>query len=783
MTEPAERVVYTPGGITLAAGKRLQVSVPPVVFRARLTGLLFDTNKAFLLPAGIHGMRALKRLFDERKNPKLLITGHTDRAGADDFNLTLSNERAESMSAYLRDAVEEWFKFYGKNIANEKRWGEHEDRLMLGQVVPADKLVDAGGPPPASPGNVKAFQQLSNETRGTKLAVDGKLGDESRRALIAAYMAQPGTSLPDGVVPLTHGCGPFHNEVPTAPGVAEQRNRRAEIFFFEGEVKPPPRKRCPAPKGCPEYPEWVKSATKTIDLDRGVGNLTVQVRDAGGAAIDGAAVHLEGPFSEDGKTDASGAATFSDLPAGAYTVAAAREGFEDSETTAVVSDGSEVTAPLTLKAADMVIRLVGADGAKQPGQSFRLEREDGTLIADGKSDADGIIRTKRTAANVRLLLDVPRPVRLRVRRPGSTDESALVTVAPDAEVEFVFQIADAKTARIVDEKGGTVLDSLGVGAEGKGTARTKVAQTRTFALVAVPEKGPFGPSAPASPVRVEVSPDPEVKKFKGRAPGTGDEVDAMEIFAGQGVELVFEIAGSKEALLMEVAGDFAFQTGDPNRADDQGRGTAFVVPEKTAAYQLTILAGGQRMAISENRVEVSVREPRPRVTQFFARTPAGDVPSVQIQPGDKVEFVCVAEEADFIQLVQRPGPEDPLLGAPVAELADGRATMRVAPTADSEFTAVAFARAAAVQSEESSVVSVAVRGSLELAGNEPGARFFLFDSKGRAVRANDRTGIAVTPPPRSDEEFQFDDRGSARFENLPVDTYTIGYSVFFGLQG
>ncbi len=783
MTGPSERVAYTPGGIKLTAGKRLQVAVPRPVFRARLTGLLFDTNKAFLLPAGIHGMRALKRLFDERKDPGLLITGHTDRAGADEFNLTLSSERAENMSAYLRDAVEEWFRFYGKSVADEKRWGEHEDRLMLGQVVPADKLPDAGSPPPASTGNVKVFQQLSNEKRGTKLAVDGVLGDQSRRALIAAYMAQPETSLPSGVVPLTHGCGPFHNEVPTAAGVAEPRNRRAEIFFFDGPVKPSPRKRCPAPSGCPEYPEWVRNATRTIDLDRGAGKLTVQVKDEAGKALEGAAVHLDGPFSEDAKTDATGAAAFADLPAGAYTVAAAREGFDDGETTAVVGDGSDVVAPLTLKAAQMTIRLVDATGAKQADRFFRVEGEDGTAIAEGKSDAEGIIAVKRSVPNVRLLLDSPQPVRLRVRRPGSTDESSLLAVGPGADVEFVFQIADARTARIVDGKGVAVLDGLAVDAEGKGTAHTKVAQTSTFALVAVPANGPFAPSLPACPVRVEVSPDPAIRKFKARAQGTGDEVDALEIVAGQGVEFVFEIAGAKEALLMEVAGDVALQTGEPNPADDGGKGTAVATPEKTTAYELTVLAPGQRMAISDNRVEVSVRQPRPRVTGFFARTPGGDVPSLQIQPGEEVELVCAAEEADFVQLVQRPGAEDPLLGAPVAELAEGgRASIRVAPTVESEFTAIAIARAAGVQSPESSVVSVAVRGSLDLAGNEPGATFFLFDSQGRPVRANDRTGIRVTPPAAGDEQFRFDEHGGARFENLPVDTYTIGYSVFLPLQ-
>ncbi len=365
MAESAERVPYKEGGIRLAMGKRFQVELQAPVLRARLTGLLFDTSKSFLLPSAIHGMRALRRLFDARKNLKILITGHTDRAGTDAYNLKLSSERADSMSAYLRDAVDEWMKFYGQDIAAEKRWGEHEDSLMIGQVVPAGKL-EGGSPPPLTTANVEAFQRFSNETRGTSLAVDGKLGPQSRRALVDAYMKQPGTSLPDGTVPLTHGCGPFHNDVPTPPGVAEQRNRRAEIFFFEREVKPPPRKPCPGPRGCPEYPEWLKSTTKTIDLDRGVGTLTVKVQKEGGGAIEGAAVHLEGPFSDDGKTDASGVATFADLPAGSYTVSAEQDSFDDARTTAELGDGSQVEVDLALRAQLFDLDVLVQDEAKNP---------------------------------------------------------------------------------------------------------------------------------------------------------------------------------------------------------------------------------------------------------------------------------------------------------------------------------------------------------------------------------------------------------------------------------
>lgn len=419
MAKPVERVPYKEGGIALSMGKRFQVELPAPVLRARLTGLLFDTSKSFLLPSAIHGVRALKRLFDEHKNLKLLITGHTDRAGSDAYNLTLSNERAESISAYLRDAVDEWTKFYGPNISAEKRWGAHEDSLMIGQVVPAEKL-EGGSPPPVTKANVEAFQRFSNETRGTSLDVDGKLSTQSRRALVAAYMAQPETSLPPGVVPLTHGCGPFHNDVPTAPGVAEQRNRRAEIFFFEREVKPPPRKRCPAPAGCPEYPEWLKSTTKTIDLDRGVGTLRVNVRKQGGGAIEAAAVHLEGPFSEDGKTDGSGAVTFADMPAGSYAVSAAHDGFDDARTTAVLGDGSQVEADLVLQPLLFDLDVLVEDEAKNPLSDAVVE-----------INAPGVDAAKTNEKGIAHFTGLPRGnFRLTATHPGFKKGSVETPVPP-----------------------------------------------------------------------------------------------------------------------------------------------------------------------------------------------------------------------------------------------------------------------------------------------------------------------------------------------------------------
>jgi hypothetical protein len=255
-----ESIDYVTGGVKLTIGKPAVVKVPPNNSVARMTGLLFETDKAFLLPHAIKGVRRLRQIYDEHPKLAVLVNGHTDRAGDADWNLGLSDERAKAIAAYLTNQVEPWFAFYGEGVHFKKKWGVREDQHMLlalklfaGPVsgTKTDEFIAA----------VKAFQGDAS------LDPDGKAGPNTRKALIKRYMEQDGTTLPAGVVPLTHGCGEFHNEVPTDDGVAEEKNRRVEVYFFEGEVKPAPVAKCPGPNGCREHEKWKAAATKIVDLD------------------------------------------------------------------------------------------------------------------------------------------------------------------------------------------------------------------------------------------------------------------------------------------------------------------------------------------------------------------------------------------------------------------------------------------------------------------------------------------------------------------------------------
>jgi hypothetical protein len=125
------------------------------------------------------------------------------------------------------------------------------------------------------------------------LEPDGDLGPITRRKIVEEYMAVDGTSLPDGVEVVVHGCGenfPAEMPDPAAPedpaaqpgqprSEADQAlDRRVELFFFDGEIgvhPPPPGDNSPA--GSTVYPHWRRLARETHDFLVRTNTITVRV--------------------------------------------------------------------------------------------------------------------------------------------------------------------------------------------------------------------------------------------------------------------------------------------------------------------------------------------------------------------------------------------------------------------------------------------------------------------------------------------------------------------------
>jgi outer membrane protein OmpA-like peptidoglycan-associated protein len=252
----------------------------PAVVRARLLGMFFDTSKSFLLPGAIPGIRGVKRLYDQFPFGKVLVVGHTDTAGDPRYNDVLSLERADAIAAYLQDDVDAWLVWYGPAVSWEKRWGRHEDLLMIGALPDA-----ASRPPGEDP--VVWFQ------KGRGLEVDGVAGPQTRRALVTEYMGMDETTLPDHVELVTHGCGESFPAVATGDGRSEQDNRRVELFFFERGIEPSPPAEI-SPPGSREYPQWLAAVQETFDFEAvQLRTIALRLLDSDKEAVGGAHYRIE----------------------------------------------------------------------------------------------------------------------------------------------------------------------------------------------------------------------------------------------------------------------------------------------------------------------------------------------------------------------------------------------------------------------------------------------------------------------------------------------------------
>ncbi len=64
-------------------------------------GVYFDTNKSAVKGASATTLDKLAGILMEYPDSNILVEGHTDSAGPDDYNMTLSEQRAESVTKYL----------------------------------------------------------------------------------------------------------------------------------------------------------------------------------------------------------------------------------------------------------------------------------------------------------------------------------------------------------------------------------------------------------------------------------------------------------------------------------------------------------------------------------------------------------------------------------------------------------------------------------------------------------------------------------------------------------
>jgi outer membrane protein OmpA-like peptidoglycan-associated protein len=82
-----------PGAIVERVGEGIQVTFP--------SGLLFDFDSDRIKAEAATNLKNLASSLDKYPNSSLLIVGHTDATGGDDYNQTLSEKRARSAAVFL----------------------------------------------------------------------------------------------------------------------------------------------------------------------------------------------------------------------------------------------------------------------------------------------------------------------------------------------------------------------------------------------------------------------------------------------------------------------------------------------------------------------------------------------------------------------------------------------------------------------------------------------------------------------------------------------------------
>lgn len=110
-------------------------------------GVYFDTNKSNIKGTSVETLNKLAGIFKEYPKTAILVEGHTDSAGSDEYNLGLSKLRAESVTNYLIaqgiDATRFTTKWYGEAqpvADNETAEGKSKNRRVELGIIASEEL-------------------------------------------------------------------------------------------------------------------------------------------------------------------------------------------------------------------------------------------------------------------------------------------------------------------------------------------------------------------------------------------------------------------------------------------------------------------------------------------------------------------------------------------------------------------------------------------------------------------------------------------------------------------
>jgi len=144
MDRQAERIEEEiPGAEVTRVGEGINVTF------TEDAGVYFDTNKSNVKGTSATTLDKLAGIFKEYPQSIILVEGHTDSAGPEDYNMNLSKQRAESVSSYLIqqgiDASRFTTKWYGEvqpKADNSTTEGKAKNRRVELAIIASDELKE-----------------------------------------------------------------------------------------------------------------------------------------------------------------------------------------------------------------------------------------------------------------------------------------------------------------------------------------------------------------------------------------------------------------------------------------------------------------------------------------------------------------------------------------------------------------------------------------------------------------------------------------------------------------
>ena len=217
-----------PGGVVVPPPQ--PVDTRPEVVAA------FAFDSAFPAPIVNANLLRVRRKASESPAAQLIVFGHTDKVGGVDYNLALSDRRAQAVLALLTDDRDMF-----ESVATAEGWDTRVHQSMLRGIGCNPGAID-GTEGPMTRAATRNFQGEYNrgvyhersivERMRATLAVDGTLGPATHAAIRDAYVAvAPHVQRDRFADPPFDGCGKAHHI-----SADDGDNRRAVVAFLAADA-------------------------------------------------------------------------------------------------------------------------------------------------------------------------------------------------------------------------------------------------------------------------------------------------------------------------------------------------------------------------------------------------------------------------------------------------------------------------------------------------------------------------------------------------------------------